>query len=122
MGIMGTLKAAMTPKPLEGTTFEEGAKWIGVKYIGRQAESDTDEYWMAKTVLPSGDKQSIFCGTMEAGKNCVVVKLNGKAIGTLPNQFARDALKIIKKQGGSARCAIKAASSTAKTQTVYVRK
>ena len=119
MGILGTLKSAITPKPVEGTTFEEGAKWIGVKYIGHAAESDTDEYWMTKTVLPSGD---IFCGTMEAGKNCVVVKLNGKAIGTLPNQFARDALKIIKKQGGSARCAIKAASSTAKTQTVYVRK
>ena len=122
MGIMGTLKAAMTPKPLEGTTFEEGAKWIGVKYIGRQAESDTDEYWMAKTVLPSGHNQSIFCGTIEMNKNGVLVKLNGKAIGILPSQFTRDAAKVISKQGGKARCAIKAASATAKTQTVYVRK
>jgi hypothetical protein len=122
MGILGTLKSAITPKPVEGTTFEEGAKWIGVKYIGSAAEKDTDEYWMTKTNLPMADKKSIYLGTMEAGNNCVVVKLNGKAIGTLPNQFARDALKVIKKQGGQARCAIKAASSTAKTQTVYVRK
>jgi hypothetical protein len=122
MGILGTLKTAITPKPLEGTTFEEGAKWIGVKYIGSAAEKDVDEYWMAKTNLPQINKQSIYCGTLEAGNNCVVVKLNGKAIGTLPNQFARDALKIIKKQGGKARCAIKAASATAKTQVVYVRK
>ena len=121
MGILGTLKSAMASKPLEGTTFEEGAKWIGVKYIGSAAEKDTDEYWMANTNLPKG-KDYIYLGTMEAGKNCVVIKLNGKAIGTLPNQFARDALKIIKKQGNQSRCAIKAASSTAKTQTVYVRK
>lgn len=122
MGILGTLKSAMASKPLEGTTFEEGAAWIGVKYIGHAAESDTDEYWMANTALPQIEKKSVYLGTLEAGNNCVVVKINGKAIGTLPSQFARDALKVVKKQGGQARCAIKAASSTAKTQTMYIRK
>ena len=122
MGILGTLKSAMATKPLEGTTFEEGAKWIGVKYIGHAAESDTDEYWMTKTDLPQVEKKSVYLGTLEAGNNCVVVKINGKAIGTLPSQFARDALKVVKKQGGQARCAIKAASATARTQTLYVRK
>ena len=121
MGILGTLKSAMTPKPLEGTTFEQGAAWIGVKYIGSAAEKDVDEYYMTNTNLPQG-KDYIYLGTMEAGNNCVVVKINGKAIGTLPSQIARDALKIVKKQGGKARCAIKAPSSTAKTQTMYVRK
>jgi len=122
MGILGTLKSAMAAKPVEGTTFEEGAKWIGVKYIGNAAEKDTDEFWMANTGLPMVEKKSIYLGTLEAGNNCVVVKINGKAIGTLPSQIARDALKIVKKQGGKARCAIKAPSSTAKTQTMYVRK
>ena len=121
MGILGTLKAAMAPKPLEGTTFEQGAAWIGVKYIGSAAEKDADEYYMTNTNLPQG-KDYIYLGTMEAGNNCVVIKLNGKAIGTLPNQFARDALKIIKKQGNQSRCAIKAASPGAKTQTLWVRK
>jgi hypothetical protein len=126
MGLLGTLKSAVTtavtPKPLVGTSFEEGAKWIGVKLIGQAAEKDTAEYYMLNTNLPKVEKNYIYCGTLEVNKNSVVVKLNGKAIGTLPNQFAKDAAKVIKKQGGSARCAIKAASAGAKTQTLWVRK